>query len=159
MKIFSYIFLLLAVAACQVEQRQEQIPEKSVEQKSEELLNAIYDFNLAFAAADATKLEDLLTEQYAHTNGSSAPYSKEVWLNYIKGRKTKIDSGVLVIDDYGMNDIKMTFYDKTALVNGVVYSRGSENEATFDKQFRVTHLWVYEDDRWKRAGFHDGVIK
>ena len=101
----------------------------------------------------------MLTAKYKHTNGSSAPYNKNVWLNYIKGRKEKMMAGELYIDDYGMKDLQMTFYNNSALVNGVVYAKGTENGITFDKQFRVTQLWVYEAGQWKRAGFHDGIME
>ena len=156
---FAYLLLFLTLTACQVENKPVPPVEKTTEQKTEELIHAIYDFNLAFAAAEDEKLDTMLTSEYKHTNGSSAPYTKAIWLNYIQSRKAKLDSGVLVIHDYGMRDIEMTFYDNTALVNGVVYSQGSENGISFDKQFRVSHLWVYADERWKRAGFHDGIIE
>ena len=71
----------------------------------------------------------------------------------------KIDKGELAMDNYGMTDITITFYDQTALVNGVVFSKGTETGVPFDKKFRVTHLWVLEKGQWKRAAFHDGVIE
>lgn len=159
MKQFIYSTVLLGLLSCQVEQKQEEVHEKSIDQKTEELINTLNDFNLAFAGANASQLEQLLTDQYTHTNGSSAPYTKKVWLNYIKSRKEKIEAGTLIVDDYGMTDIQMSFYDHCALVNGIVYSKGSEKGIPFDKQFRVTHLWVMESDQWKRAAFHDGVIE
>lgn len=159
MKQFIYSTVLLGLLSCQVEQKQDEVQEKSIDQKTEELLTTLYNFNLAFAESNASLLEPLLTDQYTHTNGSSAPYTKEVWLNYIKSRKEKIEEGTLIVDDYGMTDIQMTFYDKSALVNGIVYSKGTEKGVPFDKQFRVTHLWVMESNQWKRAAFHDGVIE
>ncbi len=158
MKLSFYTILLSCLLACQVGQKQDGQLVKSLDQKTEELITTIYDFNLAFAAADVSQLEKLLTDKYLHTNGSSSPYTKEVWLKYVKSRKEKIDAGSLAVQDYGMSDIQMTFYGETALVNGMVYSKGTEQSIVFDKKFRVTHLWVLEDNQWKRAGFHDGII-
>ncbi|MDW3191724.1 MAG: nuclear transport factor 2 family protein [Cytophagales bacterium] len=133
--------------------------DEEIEEKTISLLRTIDLFNLYFKKADANQLDPLLADRYMHTNGSSAPYTKKVWLNYIRSRKTKLDTKALVITEYGMTDITLTFYDQVALVNGVVFSKGEENEVPFDKKFRVTHLWVMENDQWKRAGFHDGNIE
>lgn len=157
MKRFIYITMFITLLGCQVEQRES--PANNIDEKKEGLINTLYDFNLAFVAADATQLERLLTDQYAHTNGSSAPYTKEIWLNYIKSRKEKIKAGTLIVDDYGMTEMEISFYGHTALVNGIVFSKGSENGVSFNKKFRVTHLWVLESDQWKRAAFHDGIIE
>lgn len=153
----SFIFIIKII--CYPVMAQETPSDEEIENNTITLLRAIDLFNLYFEKADADKLDAMLAAKYMHTNGSSKPYTKEVWLNYIRSRKGKLESKALVMEDYGMKDISIAFYDHVALVNGVVYSKGIENGESFDKKFRVTHLWVLESEQWKRAGFHDGVIE
>lgn len=152
------LFLMIIYMAYHPGMAQDSPTDQEVEEKTVSLLRSIENFNLYFEKADAEKLNEMLTERYMHTNGSSKPYTKEIWLNYIRSRKTKLEASELVMNDYGMKDISISFYDQVALVNGVVYSKGMEKDEPFDKKFRVTHLWVLESGQWKRAGFHDGII-
>ncbi len=159
MKTHLIIFCVLLVKIGVTPVQSQDSNDQEAEEKNISLLKAINDFNLYFEKADADRLDAMLAENYMHTNGSSKPYTKEVWLNYIRSRKGKLESKALVMDNYGMKDIAINFYDNTALVNGVVYSKGKENGEAFNKKFRVTHLWVLESGQWKRAAFHDGVIE
>ena len=160
MKSSLILFFIFTISIISIPTMAQDLPsDEEIEEKTISLLRAIDLFNLYFKKADANELDALLTDRYMHTNGSSAPYTKEVWLNYIRSRKSKLDTKALVISDYGMTDITLTFYDQVALVNGVVFSKGEENGTSFDKKFRVTHLWVLKNDQWKRAGFHDGLIE
>jgi len=69
-----------------------------------ELLTAIQIFNTAFAEGDLKTIERLLTGNYQHTNGTSKSIGKKAWLNYFKKRKQDIDTGVLVIKQYEMDE-------------------------------------------------------
>ena len=113
-------------------------------------------FNKAFADGDSDVLEGLLTEDYLHCNSGNPPVGKADWLKYIESRKAKIESGELIQEDYGMVDFKAVLYNKnTAVINGLVFSKGINAGQKFDNRFRVTHTWILENGIWKRAAFHD----
>ncbi len=126
---------------------------------TEELSQSLKIFNEAFAAADTATLASMITEEYSHMNGTSGPYSRDEWLGYVAGQRQKLIDGQLTIEAYEMDDISITFYERSAVVTGQVSTTGAEGGSRFDKRFMVTHLWVLEDGRWKRAGFHDGRIQ
>ncbi len=126
---------------------------------AEGLSQTLKVFNEAFAAADTATLASMITEEYSHVNGTSRPYSRREWLGYVAGQRQKLNDGQLTIETYEMDNISITFYEGSAVVTGQVSTSGVEGGIRFEKRFRVTHLWVLEGGRWKRAGFHDGRIE
>jgi Domain of unknown function (DUF4440) len=124
-----------------------------------EVLRAVETFSRAFAAADTNALSGLLTRQYVHTNGSSAPLQKTQWLQYVGARNAEIKSGALVLREYRNEDLIVeTYSDQTAIVQGVNTASGERNGQPFRTRIRFTQVWVQENGRWKRAAFHDGRI-
>ena len=128
--------------------------------RHEESLNrAIDQFNEAFKTVDLATLNQMTTEQYSHTNGSSAPVNKSNWFNYLKKRKKQIDSGELQILQYDFKEIQYRIYENSAFVTGVIEIAGSMDTIEFKRRIRVSHFWINENDQWKRAGFHDSRIE
>ncbi len=144
-----FVIVLLAIA-CQ--------GPKIKQAPAEELLPTINRFNAAFAAADTTILSALLTNDYMHTNSTSGPWGKTGWLNYVQGQRKKLEQGTLKVEEYSMSDFQSQVYGNAAIVSAVITNAGREDTTSFSKSFKVTHLWIYEDGTWKRAGFHDGKI-
>jgi len=122
------------------------------------LIEAVDVFNKAFAEVDTATLSQMLTEGYLHTNSTSGPWKKPGWLSYVAGQRKKLDDGTLTIAEYSMSDMEYQFYGNSAVLSAVVKNVGQEDTLSFSKTFKVTHLWVYQDDTWKRAAFHDGKM-
>jgi len=148
-RIFYFLFFGCFIFSCS---------ERTVKPTEASLLEAIDVFNKAFAEADTTTLSKMLTENYLHTNSASGPWKKPGWLSYVAGQKKKLDNGVLTIEEYSMSNIEYQLYGNAAVLSAVVKNVGREDTLSFSKSFKVTHLWVYENDTWKRAAFHDGKI-
>ncbi|MBV6644818.1 MAG: nuclear transport factor 2 family protein [Cyclobacteriaceae bacterium] len=127
--------------------------------EKEKLLNRLESFNEAFISADAEKLASMITADYMHSNGSSGPYNKKQWLNYVKSRRAKLDAGTLTVSKYEMQDIQVILYGAAATISGKVVTEGLENGKSYSKIFLVTHTWVLQDGYWHRAAFHDGKLK
>ena len=124
----------------------------------EQLRDALDRFNQFFNSADVNGLSEMLTDSYIHTNSSSGPYDKSQWLNYVKSRKAKLESGALKVVSYTMEDVKIRLYENSAAVSAIVKTETREKGISSSKSFKVTHLWVKEMGVWKRAAFHDCVI-
>ena len=129
------------------------------QQNPAELFTSIKSFNEAFSNADTATLSTLITKKYVHSNGSSGPYDRNQWLAYVQSRKAKMDQGNLEIQSYEMKDLRIMDYEKSAIVSATVEVKQIEDGLSSTKIFLVTHLWVQENQKWKRAAFHDGKIE
>lgn len=125
----------------------------------EELELTINKFNNAFAEGDLAVLDSLTTENYLHTNNSSKVIGKSDWFNYLKKRNERLQSGELVVLDYALEQTKIEIHGSSAIITGMVTVITKDSIGTTKNQYRITNLWVYENHRWKRAGFHDGKIE
>ncbi len=123
-----------------------------------ELAASINKFNKAFALGDLEVLDALTTKNYLHTNSSSQVIVKSDWFNYLKKRNERLRSGEFVVLDYVLDQTKIEYHGSSAIVTGRVTVVTKDSIETTKNQYRITNLWVYEDNRWKRAGFHDGKI-
>ena len=120
---------------------------------------AVAKFGRAFLNADVEVLESLLTNDYIHVNGSSGNVlNRNEWLNWIKSRRTELEAGQLIIDEYDTKDIVVKIYENVAIVTGMVYSSGKHNGEMFTSHIRFTNTWVLNDGKWHRAAFHDSPL-
>ncbi len=149
MKLLSTVLVLLLAIGCS----------KKQPPSLEGLSDTIEAFNEAFVSGDTTKLASMITDNYVHTNSSWKSFGKEKWLSYMKTRRNKLDDGILRINEYTMDEYSVEPFENTALVTARIISKGTENDISFEKSFRVTNLWVFENGSWKRAAFHDTLIK
>jgi len=157
MKIFKIILLLFipfSFFACADNTRADKVPD----QAKKILLNTIDQFNNAFERGDTAALESMISENYVHTNGASAPIGKKEWVRYLRKRESEITSGTLNIIAYTMDEIEIKFYDPVAIVTGKIRVQSKKEGTIQTNTYRVTHVWVYKGGTWKRAGFHDGKI-
>ncbi|SHG95551.1 nuclear transport factor 2 family protein [Flagellimonas flava] len=150
-----FVFLILCLTPCVSQQSITETREAA----KDELLTSIHKFNRAFQNGDVAILESMITSNYVHSNGSSKSFGKEAWVGYLKKRSSKINNGNLEVLQYEMDELELVLHGTSAIVTGrVKVSQKSEGEIVTNS-YRVTHLWVRESGKWKRAGFHDGKIK
>ncbi len=131
---------------------------ESPEAKKETLQVALRKFNEAFWKGNTSFLEQMITEDYQHKNGSSNPIDKEAWVAYLRKREEQLISGELKILRYTMNDIDMHVYGDSAQVTGRVQVHSKRNDSISRHEFQVTHVWILERGSWKRAQFQDTKI-
>ncbi len=122
-------------------------------------MKAVERFNTAFETGDLSTLDEMTTDDYTHTNGSSKAFGKESWFNYLRNRTAELQNGQLAISVYSFTEVETTMYDQSAMVTGVVSVSGTRNGESFSNKLRVTNFWVVRDGNWKRAGFHDTRIE
>ncbi len=145
------IFLVLMIGNVQLVTSQEK------EEKI--LLKSIENFNLAFKKGDVEKLESMITDQYVHTNGNSKSIDKNTWITYLYKRKKEIENKDLIVNSYEMRETEIQLHNNTAIVTGKIVVSNTKNDELIENQYRVTNIWVYKNNQWKRAAFHDGKIK
>lgn len=127
--------------------------------KEERLKIRMEELNQAFVEADTARLSTLITNDYVHTNGNSAPIGRDVWLEYIATRKNSLEAGSLEILDYQSSEVKLTILENTAIVNTKVAVTEIINGNKQENAYQVTQVWKDEHGLWKRAAFHDGKIR
>ncbi len=126
--------------------------------KIEDLQAAIDQFNKAFSRGNTETLASMLASNYTHTNGSWKSFGKEQWMDYMVSRKAKIDAGKLLVDQYVMDELAIDHQANFAIVTARISTSGIEDNLPFHKKFRVTNIWVFENGKWLRTGFHDTEI-
>ncbi len=131
----------------------------SQEKEEKILLKSIEDFNLAFKKSDIEKLESMITDRYVHTNGNSKSIDKNTWITYLYKRKKDIESKNLIVNSYEMKETEIQLHNNTAIVTGKIVVSNTKNGELIENQYRVTNIWIYKNNQWKRAAFHDGKIK
>ena len=129
------------------------------DQSKDQLMESVSAFNKAFKDADLSLLDSMTTDNYLHSNGNSRAIGKKDWLSYMTGRKASLEVGDLKVDDYTMSEIRVEMHSNTAILTAKISVSGIKDGQSFDNAYRVSNLWVYENNTWKRAGFHDGKIK
>ncbi len=125
-----------------------------------EVREQINNFSDAFAKADADLLNSLLTEDYMHISSKGGVLGKTEWINWIKVRREDVNSGKYVYTKYLTEDVRIKIYGQnTAAVTVVNIVEGRNNGEPFKKKIRCSHLWIKQNEIWKRALFHDTVFE
>lgn len=116
---------------------------------------AVEAFADAFQSADIEALDQMLTDNYVHTNTGAHPIDKKGWLRWLASRRDEIVRGDYLVETYEIEGLEIVLYGSAAVVTGIVHTSGTSYDKPFDKRIRFTNLWVYQRDRWLRAAFHD----
>jgi len=112
-------------------------------------------FSRAFQSADIETLDQMLTDDYVHTNTGAPPLNKKAWLRWLESRRADISSGDYVFESYEIEDLEIVLYDSAAVVTGVVHIKGINHKEPFNRRIRFTNLWISAGGVWRRAAFHD----
>jgi hypothetical protein len=63
------------------------------------------------------------------------------------------------LEAYDVDEVKVTLYDKTAVVTGRVTTRAKFKGADITKQTRFTDVFVFRDGRWQLVAGHSSRIR
>lgn len=153
MRIIPILLFFSLFSACRQQAESETDAQKQNHQAA--LAETIDQFNQAFLEVDRPLLDSMTTANYRHINGSFPPITKDIWLAFLDRRKQAIEDSSLQIVTYRMDELEIQFYDDAAWVSGLVHTQGLRDSVMFDDEIRVSHMWVWEEGRWKRAAFQD----
>jgi len=127
--------------------------------REQEVRSAFSRFSAAFQSADIATLDNLLTENYRHVNGSSGNViNKDQWLAWLASRGAEIQNGDFSYEDYEVEDLQVELYGDMAVVIGVARANGVRNGEPFTMALAFTNVWVKQNGDWRRAAFHDSSL-
>jgi len=151
------ILLLIFIGACgksttlTKSERDKLVPEVS---------EAVDRFIATFAAADTAAMDKIIVKEYWHNNTNGTRPTRMQWLNWLGGRKGKLESGELIIDKFYNENLEIEILSRNvAIVNGINVSIGTNSGEPFQNAVRFSHVWIKEDGRWKRRMFHDSRMQ
>ena len=131
-------------------------PALSEEPDSVALEGALKAFSTAFVRADAGVLDTFLVADYLHTNGGTgAVLNKAQWLDYVRSRRSDLQSGRLSVERYETVGLVIRWYPSAAVVSSQVLAEGREDGIPFASRLQVTQVWIRVGEGWRRAAFHD----
>jgi ketosteroid isomerase-like protein len=101
----------------------------------------------AEAAADAAALDDLAVDDFALVGPAGFVLDKQQWLGRYR-------SGALRHSKFEWSEEALRLYGEAAIALGRQAQRATYNGHPADGQFRTTHVWVCQHDRWRLAAIH-----
>jgi ketosteroid isomerase-like protein len=127
--------------------------------RSGEVRAAVNAFGLAFSKADISNLESSLTNDYVHVNGGSGKVlGRDDWLKWMESRRAEIKKGIMIVEDYRIEDIEIELNGDTAIVVGRVVSSVKRDGVSKTSEIRFSNTWLYREGVWRRASFHDSPM-
>ena len=125
----------------------------------DDVLAVVRQIGNAYRDADVATLENLVTENYVHTNSSSKPIDRKAWLGWVASRAKAMEEGRLAVLEYETSDLEVVRHGASAIVTGmnrVVRVRDGKQE---ESAVRFTMVFVETASGWKRAAFQDCRIE
>lgn len=122
------------------------------------LEDTLTKFATAFQSGDYDTVASYIADGYMHVNSDAPPIDRKQWLDWYKGYAGEIKNGDHVFERYKIEDVQIVAYEDTAYVTGVVHANGVRFGEAFSQNIRFTNLWIVEQNRWKRVGFHDVAV-
>jgi ketosteroid isomerase-like protein len=101
-------------------------------------------WNSAQRDHDNKALENLLADTFIDTEADGTVMNKGQFLAYIKDPNVKHLS-------LNSSDVKVTSYNKMALVTGIYHDKGTENGEVYEVRGRFTDTWVLLNGKWQCA--------
>lgn len=116
----------------------------------EEIGEAVRASGEAWARGDITALEDLIAEQYVHTDVIGRVRHKTEWLEHLSSRRAPM---TLAFDE-----VATTVYGEVAVVTGrnIIKNRAHEEA---ERQLRFTQVWIRRQGAWQRLAYHASFIE
>jgi ketosteroid isomerase-like protein len=57
-----------------------------------------------------------------------------------------------------IQDVKVRFYQSTAIVTGIYHAKGSYQSKAYDHVGRFTDTWVHQDGKWECVASHTSLL-
>lgn len=109
-------------------------------------------WNQAQIHHDAKALESLVADTFISTDNEGVVMNKAQFLEDTKDMSYKSDS-------VANEGVKVTMYDKAAVVTGTYHAKGTSKGKPFDHWGRFTDTWILLDGRWQCVASHTSPLK
>ena len=126
-------------------------PTDELEIDRQELVNLERETARAFQLNNATFFNRVYGDDVISTSSTGQTMDKRTLLKSLQTSDTKYES-------FLVNDIRVRFYQDTAVVNALWTSRGFYNGHHFSKQSRILHVWINGQHGWHAVAVQETML-
>jgi len=109
-------------------------------------------WNQAQLQHDSGALKSMISDRFVSTEWDGELSSHDQFLAEIAD--PKFDPSIMSVQD-----MKVEFYDDTAIVIGVYHTKGKYNGKPYDHVGRFTDTWIRQNGLWKCVASHTSLVK
>ncbi len=109
-------------------------------------------WNQAQLQHDSGALKSMISDRFVSTEWDGELSSRNQFLDEIAD--PKFDPSVMSV-----SDMKVEFYDDTAIVIGIYHTKGKYNGKPYDHVGRFTDTWIRQKGLWKCVASHTSLLK
>jgi ketosteroid isomerase-like protein len=124
---------------------------KENEAKQDELENIEHDMARAMLWNNGTLFRRIYGEDFVGILPSGQMKDKAGWISYVENSNVKYTSFVA-------SDIHIRMFEEMAVVTCLWSARGTQDGRPFNKQFRVTHVYMYGQRGWQAIAGQETLL-
>jgi hypothetical protein len=109
-------------------------------------------WNQAQLMRDASALENLVAKGFVNTEWDGEVTDRQKFLADIADPRFQPSA-------MSIKDVKVSFYDTTAVVTGTYHTKGSYQGKAYDHLGRFTDTWILENGKWVCVASHTSLVK
>jgi len=109
-------------------------------------------WNQAQMQHDSAALKGMISDRFVSTEWDGVLSTRDQFLSEISD--PKFDPAVMSVED-----VKVEFYDDTAIVIGVYRTKGKSNGKPYEHVGRFTDTWIRTNSVWKCVASHTSLIQ
>lgn len=121
------------------------------EENRQELINLERETARALLLNNATFFKRVYGDDYVGTTSTGRVVDKNTLLATVASSNTKYSVFIA-------SDIQVRIFLDTAVVNCLWSVRGTQNGQPFDRQFRVTHVYIYGQRGWQAISSQETLL-
>jgi hypothetical protein len=151
------LFPLLLVLACPARPQQTSADKQAAadaagaEENRQELVNLEKETVRALLLNNATFFKRVYGDDFVGTTSTGRVIDKNSLLATVASANTKYSVFIA-------SDIQVRIFLDTAVVNCLWTARGTQNGQPFDRQFRVTHVYIYGQRGWQAISSQETLL-
>lgn len=126
-------------------------PTDELEIDRQELVNLEHETVRALQLNNATFFKRVYSDDFISTTSIGQTIDKQTLVNSVQTSNIKYESFIAT-------DIRVRFYQDTAVVNALWTSRGFSNGRHFSKQSRILHVYVNGQHGWHAVAVQETVL-
>ena len=147
-KIFLCGFVLLLACPSMFPQGK---PTDEMEIELQEIVNLEHETVRALLLNNATFFKRIYSDDFIATTATGQAIDKQTLVNNIQAASVKYETFVA-------SDIRVRFYQETAVVNALWSSRGFSKGRHFSKQSRILHVYINGQHGWRAVATQETAL-
>lgn len=149
------LFAITSILACPPLVPQDRVtqgkPTDELEIDRQELVNLERETVRALQLNNYTFFKRVYSDDFIATNSIGQTMDKQALVNSVQTSNVKYESFIA-------SDIRVRFYQETAVVNALWTARGFNNGRHFSKQSRIIHVYVNGQHGWHAVAVQETMM-